>query len=205
MRSDAAEQRRANRNLLVGRFRLLCGDLHHVGAWKGRDRPRDNAAWRHAFVATFPGASNDDRPMAEEAAAWAALTPTFVQIGPNDALTDLDRILDDHDDVYIGPPNAAWLIYQELSPRKVRVSLDGHGADELMGAYRQEGQSRAFRLRNALEGLSSHSQWSEDGAAARPTVAGRCGTSACFGPSSQPVASDIVGVSNLTDKTAEDG
>jgi asparagine synthase (glutamine-hydrolysing) len=125
--------------------------------------PRDSTAWRHAFVATFPGASNDERPMAEEAAAWAGVTPTFVEIGPNDALTDLDRILNDHDDVYMGMPNAAWLIYRELSRQKVRVSLDGHGADELMGAYRQEGQAGAFRLRNAMAGLSSHSQWGRRG------------------------------------------
>jgi asparagine synthase (glutamine-hydrolysing) len=37
------------------------------------------------------------------------------------------------------------------------VSLDGHGADELMGAYLQEGQSGAFRLRNAAAALGSNS------------------------------------------------
>jgi len=33
-----------------------------------------------------------------------------------------------------------WLTYRALSRHNVRVSLDGHGADELMGAYRQEGR-----------------------------------------------------------------
>jgi asparagine synthase (glutamine-hydrolysing) len=125
--------------------------------------PRDSAAWRHAFVATFPGAMNDERPMAEQAAAWAKVDPTFLEIGANDALTDLDRILGDNDDVYIGLPSAAWLIYQELRRQKVIVSLDGHGADELMGAYLQDGQSGAFRIRNALAGLSSNSQWARRG------------------------------------------
>jgi asparagine synthase (glutamine-hydrolysing) len=125
--------------------------------------PRDSAAWRHAFVATFPGAMNDERPMAEQAAAWAKVDPTFVEIGTNDALTDLDRILGDNDDVYIGLPSAAWLIYQELRRQKVIVSLDGHGADELMGAYLQDGQSGAFRIRNALAGLSSSSRWARRG------------------------------------------
>src|SRR6202034_1009998 len=111
---------------------VICTMAAHEKAGMG---PRDSAAWRHAFVATFPGASNDERPMAEEAAAWANVDPTFVEIGQNDALTDLDRILSDNDDVYIGLSSAAWLIYQELSRQKVRVSLDGHGADELMGAY----------------------------------------------------------------------
>src|SRR5665213_2422351 len=94
---------------------VICTMSAHERAGMG---PRDSAAWRHAFVATFPGASNDERPMAEEAAAWAKVDPTFVEIGPNDALADLDRILDDTDDVYIGLPSAAWLIYQELRRKK---------------------------------------------------------------------------------------
>jgi asparagine synthase (glutamine-hydrolysing) len=139
---------------------VICAMSAHQQAGMG---PRDNAAWRHAFVATFPGASSDERPMAEEAAAWANVDPTFIEIGPNDALPDLDRILEDTDDVYIGLPTAVWLTYRELSRHKVRVSLDGHGADELMGAYRQEGGSTAFRVRNALAGLSSNSEWAGRG------------------------------------------
>ena len=139
---------------------VICAMSAHQHAGMG---PRDNAAWRHAFVATFPGASNDERPMAEEAAAWANVDPTFIEIGPNDALPDLDWILEDTDDVYIGLPTAVWLTYRELSRHKVRVSLDGHGADELMGAYRQEGGSVAFRIRNALAGVSSSSEWAGRG------------------------------------------
>jgi asparagine synthase (glutamine-hydrolysing) len=133
---------------------VICTMAAHEQAGMG---PRDSAAWRHAFVATFPGALNDERPMAEEAAAWAKVEPTFLEIGQGDALTDLDRILDDLDDVYIGLPSAAWLIYRQLRQNNVTVSLDGHGADELMGAYLQEGRAAAFRIRNAAEDLASRS------------------------------------------------
>ena len=133
---------------------VICTMAAHEKAGMG---PRDSSSWRHAFVATFPGALNDERPMAEEAARWAGVDPTFVEIGERDALTDLDQILDDNDDVYIGLPSAVWLIYRELSRQNVPVSLDGHGADELMGAYLQNGQSGAFRVRNALAGISSNS------------------------------------------------
>jgi asparagine synthase (glutamine-hydrolysing) len=134
---------------------VICAMSAHEKSGMG---PRDSAAWRHAFVATFPGASNDERPMAEEAAEWAGVDPTIMEIGRQDALTELDRILEDSDDVYITLPSAIWLLYRELSRQKVLVSLDGHGADELMGAYRQEGQSGAFRLRNIVAGLSSNSE-----------------------------------------------
>jgi asparagine synthase (glutamine-hydrolysing) len=133
---------------------VICTMSAHEKAGMG---PRDSTAWRHAFVATFPGATNDERPMAEEAARWAGVDPTFVEIGERDALTELDQILGDSDDVYIALPSAVWLIYRELSRQKVLVSVDGHGADELMGAYLQEGQSGVFRLRNVLAGLSSNS------------------------------------------------
>ncbi|AUC98345.1 asparagine synthase (glutamine-hydrolyzing) [Bradyrhizobium sp. SK17] len=139
---------------------VICAMATHEKAGMG---PRDSTAWRHAFVATFPGASNDERPMAEEAAAWAKVAPSFLAIGRSDALTDLDRILDDNDDVYIGLPSAPWLIYRELRRQNVTVSLDGHGADELMGAYFQEGKSAAFRIRNAAAALMSRSQLAQRG------------------------------------------
>ncbi|MGO8907838.1 MAG: asparagine synthase (glutamine-hydrolyzing) [Bradyrhizobium sp.] len=133
---------------------VICEMSAHAKAGMG---PRDSAAWRHAFVATFPGASNDERPMAEQAAAWAGVDPTILEIVRQDALTDIDRILEDIDDVYISLPSAAWLLYRELRREKVLVSLDGHGADELMGAYLQEGQSGVFRLKNFLAGAASSS------------------------------------------------
>jgi asparagine synthase (glutamine-hydrolysing) len=131
---------------------VICTMAAHEKAGMG---PRDSTAWRHAFVATFPGAMNDERPQAEEAAAYAGVSPTFLEIGKDEALPDLDRILEDTDDVYIGLPSSAWLIYRELRRQNVPVSLDGHGADEAMGAYLHEGQSTRFRLRNVLAGLAS--------------------------------------------------
>jgi asparagine synthase (glutamine-hydrolysing) len=93
--------------------------------------------------------------MAEQAAAWAGVRPTFLPIDEKDALTDLDRILDDDDDGYATLPSAIWLIYRELRRHDVTVSLDGHGADELMGAYFQDRETAAFRLRNALAAITS--------------------------------------------------
>lgn len=140
---------------------VICTMAAHEKAGMG---PRDSTSWRHAFVATFPGSLNDERPVAEEAAAWAEVNATFLEIDQTNALTNLDQILDDSDDVYIGLPSAAWSIYRELSRQNVAVSLDGHGADELMGAYFQGGQSRAFRMRNAIVGISSNSALARRGA-----------------------------------------
>ncbi|MBR0930677.1 asparagine synthase (glutamine-hydrolyzing) [Bradyrhizobium diazoefficiens] len=139
---------------------VICAMAAHEKSGMG---PRDSAAWRHAFVAAFPGALNDERPMAEEAAAWAKVAPVILEIGQADALTDLDQILDDLDDVYISLPSAIWLLYRQLPRNNVTVSLDGHGADELMGAYLQEGQALAFRIRNAAEDFASRSKLARRG------------------------------------------
>jgi asparagine synthase (glutamine-hydrolysing) len=128
---------------------VICAMSAHEKEGMG---PRDSAAWRHAFIASFPGAANDERPMAEEAAAWAGVAPTIVEIGRQSALEELDRMLADVDDIYISLPNAAWLLYRELRRQKVLVSLDGHGADELMGAYVQEGDAGDLLLRNLFAG-----------------------------------------------------
>jgi asparagine synthase (glutamine-hydrolysing) len=138
---------------------VVCAMASHERAGLG---PRDNASWRHAFVATFPGAANDERPMAEQAAAWAGVDPVYLEIGNTDALVDLDQILDDNDDVYIGLPSAVWLIYRELRRHNVTVSLDGHGADELMGAYFQAGGHIAFRARNFLSEIAAQGRWARN-------------------------------------------
>lgn len=117
--------------------------------------PRSAKAWRHAFVASFPGMANDERPEAEAAAAWAGVEPNILEVGRDDALEDIDHILDDLDDVYISLPTAVWLTYRQLRRYKVLVSLDGHGADELMGGYRQGGQAWPFHLRNLISGMTS--------------------------------------------------
>jgi asparagine synthase (glutamine-hydrolysing) len=117
--------------------------------------PRSAAAWRHAVVASFPGMDNDERPLAEAAARWAGVTPTIVAISPDYALEYVERVLADLDDVYSGLPTPAWCVYRELRRQRVLVSLDGHGADELMGAYSQAGQAWSFHLRNFMARLTS--------------------------------------------------
>jgi len=119
--------------------------------------PRSAAAWRHAVVASFPGMDNDERPLAEAAAAWAGVTPTVIEISREHALDYMERVLAGLDDVYIGIPTPAWCVYRELRRQRVLVSLDGHGADELMGAYSQAGQAWSFHLRNFLARLTTGS------------------------------------------------
>lgn len=120
--------------------------------------------WRHAFIASFPGQSNDETPLALEAAAYAGVTPHLLSFEKVDPVDQIERVLEDLDDVYLGITTAPWMIYRELRHARILVSLDGHGADELMGAYRQDGEGMAFQLRNQL------ARWSHDSPARRAAV-----------------------------------
>jgi asparagine synthase (glutamine-hydrolysing) len=96
---------------------------------------RMNTNWQQTFVATFPGKSNDERPQAEEVVNFSGVKGHFFEVNEQEALQVLDQVLYDFDDVYVGMPVAPWLIYRELRKNNIVVSLDGHGADELMGGY----------------------------------------------------------------------
>lgn len=111
---------------------IVCA-LAEIG--RQRKDPRQAQDWQQAFVATFPGASNDERVQAEEAVRFAGIRGNFFPVVDSDALANIERILTDFEDPYISLPTPAWLIYRELRRAKVVVSLDGHGADELMGGY----------------------------------------------------------------------
>lgn len=112
-------------------------------------RLREARDWRHAFVASFPGQSNDETPLALEAARWSGVQAHLLDLHRADEAA-LETVLADLDDVYIGAPEAPWKIYRSLRDHGTLVSLDGHGADELMGGYLQSGRAGSFALRNAL-------------------------------------------------------
>jgi asparagine synthase (glutamine-hydrolysing) len=134
---------------------IVSGMMHVVG-----NRPpelHEARDWRHAFIASFPGQPNDETPEALEASAYAGVKAHLMTVSDSDALVDIEAVLTDLDDVYISLPTAPWQIYREVRRNHVTVSLDGHGADELMGAYRQQGDSFGFQLRNQLARMTNGS------------------------------------------------
>ncbi len=95
------------------------------------------ASWQNTFTMTFPGKSNDEREIAEEVVQYCGVLGNFLTIHDTDYINLFDKVLFDFDDVYCGVPTPAWVLYRAMRQAGVLVSLDGHGADELMGAYKQ--------------------------------------------------------------------
>jgi asparagine synthase (glutamine-hydrolysing) len=116
---------------------------------------RQAADWRHAFVATFPGMSNDETPEAKMAAAYAGIdSVSLIDMTKSSALDYLEEGMAALEGISLSVPTAGYLIYKAVREGGVTVSIDGHGADEMLGAYRQQGQNIRFWLRN-LAGNSS--------------------------------------------------
>lgn len=122
--------------------------------------PRQSEDWRHAFVASFPGCGHDETVAAQCAADYAGVRPTMIDLSRDPPLEHLDEVLDTMEDVFIGLPTAVWKIYRAVSGNGVRVSLDGHGADEMIGGYRSGGRNLQFHLRNLLGNSAGRSRWS---------------------------------------------
>jgi len=115
---------------------------------------RQASDWRHAFVATFPGLGHDESREAGIAARYAGIDPVMLDLSKDEGEESLDAVMETMEDPFIGLPTAVWKIYRAVSGGGVRVSIDGHGADEMIGGYRAANHSLKFLAQNLLGNAS---------------------------------------------------
>ncbi len=118
------------------------GLVHSVreGAAVAR-RPDD---WLRAFVACFPGTAQDERAYAEAVIATVGSRGVFLEITPDAVADHLEDMVYAHEAVF-DQPLSPWLLYRAMAGAGVRVSLDGHGGDELFCGYHQQVHDVVFR------------------------------------------------------------
>lgn len=90
--------------------------------------------WQHAFVACFKGTFLDERKYAQRVVDHLNIPATFVEVKPPD-FSELLSMLYNFEDIYTTSPVPMMNIYRELRKNGVVVSIDGHGADELLSGY----------------------------------------------------------------------
>lgn len=90
--------------------------------------------WQHAFVACFEGTFLDERNYAQKVVDHIKIPATFVEIKPP-SFDELYKMLYQFEELYITSPVPMMAIYKELRKNNVVVSIDGHGADELLSGY----------------------------------------------------------------------
>jgi len=91
--------------------------------------------WQHAFVASFPGTSLDETYYAKKVTDQLGVGATFVNIDPVKELNDIYRQAYLFEEIYYAPTIPFVQLYRQIRNENVKVSIDGHGADELFGGY----------------------------------------------------------------------
>ena len=93
--------------------------------------------WQHAFVAAFPGTPLDESKYAKMVTDHLGIGATFKNIEPLGHWDKLEDYFYLFEDLYITSPLPMVMLYGAVKQNGVTVTLDGHGADELVSGYSQ--------------------------------------------------------------------
>lgn len=102
---------------------------------KENNTERAGKDWQHAFCASFPNSSVDEKKYAQKVADYLDVKLDVVEIDPLKNISKLYDYLYMFEEIYITSPIPFVLLYGEMSKQNVKVTLDGHGADEFFGGY----------------------------------------------------------------------
>jgi asparagine synthase (glutamine-hydrolysing) len=94
--------------------------------------PKD---WQRAFVACFTSTPYDERQYAKIVIEHTGMIPHYLDIDDQQAVKHIDKVLFDHEAIRGHSMVGAWTLYQSMRYAGICVSIDGHGADELLGGY----------------------------------------------------------------------
>ena len=91
--------------------------------------------WQNAFVAIFPNTDLDETYYAKILTEKLNIKAFFQKIEPENGINQLDEYLWLFEELYLTSPIPMIEIYKTMKKNNVSVSLDGHGADELLSGY----------------------------------------------------------------------
>ena len=91
--------------------------------------------WHKAFLHVFPGSRMDESEFAIATAQKAGVEVVKVEANKEKLAFDIDQMVAHLEAIYPGMPDSLWRIYQAQRQNGVCVTLDGHGADEMLGGY----------------------------------------------------------------------
>jgi len=101
----------------------------------GQSTSRIAPDWRRAFVACFPGTMLDEQAYADEVVKYAGLNVTHSVFQGEVDSGAVEESVWAIEDVLCGITSPVLLNYRAMRNAGSVVSIDGHGADEMMGGY----------------------------------------------------------------------
>lgn len=96
---------------------------------------RANEDWQHTFIASMPGTAIDETTYAEMAANHVGVDINKVMVRASISPSKLFEYLYICEDPYITSPIPFMQTYESIVNSGIKVTIDGHGADELFGGY----------------------------------------------------------------------
>lgn len=108
------------------------GAMHWCAKGNTERMSRD---WQHAFVAHMPDTALDETAYADMAADYIGVSVNKVHIHPDIGVKELLRYIYLCEDPYTTSPVPFIQTYGKIREAGIKVTLDGHGADELFGGY----------------------------------------------------------------------
>lgn len=96
---------------------------------------REQSDWQHAFVAVFPGMDIDETYYAQKVVEHTGINGTFVEIDAQKGIDKLEEYLYLFEEMIPTTPIPMIETYKKVRENGVVVTLDGHGADELLSGY----------------------------------------------------------------------
>lgn len=123
---------------------------------------RQASDWQHGFCAHYPGSTIDEAHWAETVTDSLGLSLKKVEVDPMDSGWSLMDALKQVEDPYLTLPTPMLATYKAIAHAGIKVTLDGHGADEmfsgyghLYSAFRDATSAQRNELRAILRSLST--------------------------------------------------
>ena len=104
----------------------------------------NNQSWKNAFVATFPESKINEENYAKKVIEYTNGSANFLQISHKNIIDDIIKSTKLFDSITATPIMIVSSIYRAMKELDLKVSLDGHGVDEMMFGYQTNVQEAYF-------------------------------------------------------------
>lgn len=94
-----------------------------------------NSDWQHAFIANFKGTFLDESTYAQSVVDHLKIPGHFLEIDGVSSISKIEKYLYLFEELYSTSPIPMMDLYQNIKRHGISVTLDGHGADEMLCGY----------------------------------------------------------------------
>lgn len=90
---------------------------------------------RYAFTASFPRTPLDEVRYARQVCDHLGISHVVIEIDPLEAIDALEEFIYLFEEMYVACPLPFMVLFREIRKHGIKVTIDGHGADEVFGGY----------------------------------------------------------------------